>query len=139
MPIDHLVYNIPSLAPIRIEASAICPDANGVSKRCADYDDASDSVSGKLQVVGADIVRPKIDLFLQHGSEQGLDDVSVCLMREPLVEGQGIGGNEYKWVLGVRVSPCPYYQPHEPIEKIVFRFGKTQNLQIRTTSLRACL
>jgi hypothetical protein len=98
-----------------------------VNKLCTSYEGTSDSVSGKLQVVGADIELPQIDLLLQHGSELGLDDVSICMMRQPLVEGRSIGDKDYKWVLGISVSSCPYHQHDETTEGLFLRSGKIQN------------
>ncbi|KAG9077032.1 hypothetical protein FRC06_009136, partial [Ceratobasidium sp. 370] len=57
-PVDRLVYTVPSLAPIYIETSAICPTPGGLNKQCVEYDDTKDAVSGKLRVVGADIQLP---------------------------------------------------------------------------------
>lgn len=39
---------------------------------------------GKLQVVAADILLPSVELFSRHGSEAGLEDVSLSLIRKPV-------------------------------------------------------
>ncbi|KAG9122691.1 hypothetical protein FRC07_000814, partial [Ceratobasidium sp. 392] len=83
-PTDRLVYTIPSIAPIYIETSAICPTSGGLNKRCTEYDDSRDVISGKLNVIGGDVELPTVEIFLQHGSELGLEDLAVCLMQQPL-------------------------------------------------------
>ncbi|KAG9105835.1 hypothetical protein FRC07_009089, partial [Ceratobasidium sp. 392] len=83
-PTDRLVYTIPSIAPIYVETSAICPTSGGLNKRCTEYDGSRDVVSGKLNVIGGDVELPTVEIFLQHGSELGLEDLAVCLMQQPL-------------------------------------------------------
>ncbi|KAJ1301882.1 hypothetical protein OPQ81_000722 [Rhizoctonia solani] len=94
-PVDKLVYTIPTLAPIRLETSAVCLTPNGTSAFCEDYDDSYDSIAGKLQVVGADVDLPQIEVTIQHGSEAGLDDTAVCLMKKPDENGKD------RWILGL--------------------------------------
>ncbi|KAG9075122.1 hypothetical protein FS749_013247 [Ceratobasidium sp. UAMH 11750] len=107
-PIDRLVYTVPSLVPIYIETGAICPASGGLNRDCTGYDDSKDAIAGKLQVVGADIELPTMELFLQHGSELDLDDVLVCLMRQPLpTGGRTSGNNGHKWVLGINIWKDP--------------------------------
>ncbi|KAG8739271.1 hypothetical protein FRC10_005833 [Ceratobasidium sp. 414] len=107
-PVDRLAYTIPSLAPIYIETSAICPTPDGLNRQCTEYDDSKDAVSGKLQVVGADIQLPTVELFLQHGSELGLEDVSVCLMQRSLSTEERAGGSKgHKWVLSINIWKDP--------------------------------
>ncbi|KAG8766022.1 hypothetical protein FRC12_007133 [Ceratobasidium sp. 428] len=63
-----------------------------------------DAIAGKLQVVGGDIDLPKIDITVQHGSGQGLEDFSICLMRRPRqVEKKAAKSEDYRWVLGVYI------------------------------------
>ncbi|CEL56734.1 hypothetical protein RSOLAG1IB_12002 [Rhizoctonia solani AG-1 IB] len=81
-PIDKLVYTVPTLAPIHLETSAICPTPEGTTKFCDQYDETYDSIAGKLQVVGADIDLPRIEITVQHGSVAGQDNVAVCLMKK---------------------------------------------------------
>jgi hypothetical protein len=71
---------------------------------CDDYDDSHDSITGKLQVVGADIELPQIEVLLQHGSETGLENVAVCLMQQHnRIGGPAIENNGQGWVLGLYV------------------------------------
>ncbi|KAG8788395.1 hypothetical protein FRC12_014639 [Ceratobasidium sp. 428] len=101
-PTDHLVYTIPSLAPIHIETSTICSGSGAPYERCSASNSLDDAFSGKLQVVGGDIDLPKVEIFLQHDSELGLEDLSVCLMQRPLASGELLTeGTNYKWVLGI--------------------------------------
>ncbi|KAG8784881.1 hypothetical protein FRC12_018186 [Ceratobasidium sp. 428] len=101
-PTDHLVYTIPSLAPIHIETSTICSGSGASYERCSASNSLDDPFSGKLQVVGGDIDLPKVEIFLQHDSELGLEDLSVCLMQRPLASGElSTEGTNYKWVLGI--------------------------------------
>ncbi|KAG9087370.1 hypothetical protein FS749_002957 [Ceratobasidium sp. UAMH 11750] len=101
---DNLIYTVPSLAPIHIETDAICPDSSGRSTRCTQYGEVNDAIIGKLQVIGADVALPSIEISFQHGSEQRLKDVSVCLIRRPRATEQTSTASEnYKWVLGVYV------------------------------------
>lgn len=102
-PVDQLVYTVPSLAPLHIETSAICPSKNGGNEFCNDYDDSHDAITGKLQVVGGDVERPEIRISLQHASETGLDNVAVCLIRKPNVGEGSIGDGDHKWVLGLYI------------------------------------
>ncbi|KAG8703650.1 hypothetical protein FRC09_004052 [Ceratobasidium sp. 395] len=103
-PTDRLSYTVPSLAPIYIETEAICPGLKSHSKRCTKYDGMKDAIAGKLQVVGGDIDLPKIDITVQHGSGQGLEDFSICLMRRPRqVEKKAAKSEDYRWVLGVYI------------------------------------
>ncbi|KAG9121072.1 hypothetical protein FRC07_003114 [Ceratobasidium sp. 392] len=107
-PTDHLTYTIPSLAPIRIETSMICFGTNDHHKRCSEYDGLDDAFSGKLQVVGGDVDLPKVELFLQHDSELGLEDVSICLMQQPLAADEpSVRGEKQKWVLGIYIWRDP--------------------------------
>lgn len=94
-PIDKLVFTVPTLAPIHMETSAICLTSNGTSEFCDDYDDTQDLIAGKLQVVGADVELPQIEVSIQHGSETGLDNTAVCLMKKPDDSGKD------RWVLGL--------------------------------------
>ncbi|CAE6447402.1 unnamed protein product [Rhizoctonia solani] len=94
-PVDKLVYTVPTLAPIHMETSAICPTPEGTTKFCDQYDDTYDSIAGKLQVVGADIELPQIEITVQHGSVSGQDNIAVCLMNKPDENG------EDRWVFGL--------------------------------------
>ncbi|KAH7320498.1 hypothetical protein B0J17DRAFT_295644 [Rhizoctonia solani] len=94
-PIDKLVYTVPTLDPIHMETSAICLTSKGTSEFCEKYDDTYDSIAGKLQVVGADVELPQIEVTIQHGSETGLDNTAVCLMKKPDENGKD------RWVLGL--------------------------------------
>ncbi|KAG8734679.1 hypothetical protein FRC11_003789, partial [Ceratobasidium sp. 423] len=94
-PIDKLVYTVPTLAPIHMETSAICLTSNGTSEFCNEYDDTYDSIAGKLQVVGAEVELPRIEITVQHGSEAGLDSTAVCLMKRPDENGKD------RWVMGL--------------------------------------
>ncbi|CAE6527027.1 unnamed protein product [Rhizoctonia solani] len=94
-PMDKLVYNIPTQAPIHMETAAVCLTRNGTSEFCEQYDDSYDSMAGKLQVIGAEIEHPQIDITIQHGSETGLDSTSVCLFNRPDENGK------HRWVVGI--------------------------------------
>ncbi|CAE7217543.1 unnamed protein product [Rhizoctonia solani] len=94
-PMDRLVYIVPTLAPILMETSAICLTSSGTNELCREYDDSYDSVAGKLQVVGADIDLPRVEITIQHGSETGLDNTAVCLMKKPDEDGKD------RWVVGL--------------------------------------
>ncbi|KAG8788394.1 hypothetical protein FRC12_014638 [Ceratobasidium sp. 428] len=106
-PVDRLLYTVPSIAPIHIEASAVCPTSEGLNRYCTEYDDSKDAVSGKLNVVGGDVELPTVELFVQHGSELGLEGLSICLVQQSLSEGEVIGGKDYKWVLGINIWKDP--------------------------------
>ncbi|CAE6412344.1 unnamed protein product [Rhizoctonia solani] len=94
-PIDKLVYTVPTLAPIHMETSAVCLTSNGTSEFCEQDDDMYNSIAGKLQVVGAEIDLPQIEITIQHGSEAGLDSTAVCLMKSSDENGKD------RWVLGL--------------------------------------
>ncbi|CAE6490752.1 unnamed protein product [Rhizoctonia solani] len=94
-PMDKLVYTIPTHGPIHMETSAVCLTPNGTSEFCDQYDDSYDSIAGKLQVVGADIELPRIEITIQHGSETGLDSTSVCLFKRLDENGKD------RWVIGI--------------------------------------
>ncbi|CAE6489948.1 unnamed protein product [Rhizoctonia solani] len=94
-PIDKLVYTVPTLDPVHLETSAICLTSKGTSGSCENYDDTYDSIAGKLQVIGADVELPQIEVTIQHGSEAGLDSTAVCLMKKPDENGKD------RWVLGL--------------------------------------
>ncbi|KAG8784880.1 hypothetical protein FRC12_018185 [Ceratobasidium sp. 428] len=100
-PVDRLVYTIPSIAPIHIEASAICPTSEGLNRYCTEYDNSKDAVSGRLNVVGGDVELPTVELFVQHGSELGLEDLSICLVQQSLSEGEVVGGRIIDGFLGL--------------------------------------
>ncbi|KAG9124989.1 hypothetical protein FRC07_009460 [Ceratobasidium sp. 392] len=103
---DRVSYTVPSLAPIHIETEAICLDSKGHSERCKNYERTKekDVIAGQLQVLGGNVELPKIDISLQHGSEPGLEDVAICLMRRPREVKDGLAKSEdYKWVLGVYI------------------------------------
>lgn len=108
-PIDKLVYTVPTLGPIHLETSAICLTSDGISQFCEDYDDTHDSIAGKLQVIGADIELPQIEVTIQHGSETGLDNTAVCLMKKP--DGNG----KDRWVLGLYAWRDPASSDRDPL------------------------
>ncbi|KAG9124986.1 hypothetical protein FRC07_009457 [Ceratobasidium sp. 392] len=63
-----------------------------------------DAIAGKLQVIGGNVNLPTIDISIQHGSEEALKDVSICLMRRPQEGEKKIAEREdYRWVLGVYI------------------------------------
>ncbi|KAF8596638.1 hypothetical protein BDV93DRAFT_527934 [Ceratobasidium sp. AG-I] len=93
--IEHLEYIVPTFAPIYIENSAICAG-------CAGSVNTMDTVTARLLVIPADIPRPKVELHIQYGSEAVLENVSICMRKQPLGEGEKLGSIEdYRWVLGI--------------------------------------
>ncbi|QRV82286.1 transmembrane protein [Ceratobasidium sp. AG-Ba] len=109
LPTEKIVYNIPSLAPIQLETRAICRTGNGFNAPCSEYDDSTDAVSGKLQVLAGDVEFPRIEMFVQHSSELGLDDLSICLTKRLSADGaQGHGNEPYKWSIRISVFKDPF-------------------------------
>lgn len=86
-PTDRLVYTVPSLLPIHIESASICPTSSGQLEFCSNSDEP---ISGTLQVLGADIELPQIEVSLPHGADDSLENVSICLMQK-----------NNRWVLGL--------------------------------------
>ncbi|CAE6434729.1 unnamed protein product [Rhizoctonia solani] len=116
-PTDRLVYTVPSLLPMHIESGSICPTSSGQLESCSSSDEP---ISGKLQVLGADIELPHIEVSIRHGADDGLENVSVCLMQkgDRWILGLYVWGNEFT-PLSQRLTPSasilvklPYTQVH---------------------------
>ncbi|KAF8596640.1 hypothetical protein BDV93DRAFT_610781 [Ceratobasidium sp. AG-I] len=99
--IEHLEYIVPTSAPIHIENSAICM-SDGRGTKCAGSVDTMDTVANKLLVIPADIPRPKVELHIQYKSEAVVKNVSICMTKQLLGEGQrSRNAEDYRWVLGI--------------------------------------
>ncbi|QRV82287.1 transmembrane protein [Ceratobasidium sp. AG-Ba] len=114
--INQLIYTVPNRDPIHIETAAICPDRNGKSELCRRYEEGKDVIAGKLQVVGGDVDKPRIEVSYQPGSGIGAEDVSVCLLQRSATGKLGSDvGESRRWVLGVYIRESPTSPGHNNV------------------------
>ncbi|KAG8688160.1 hypothetical protein FRC11_005961 [Ceratobasidium sp. 423] len=97
---DQITYTVPSLAPLHIEATPLCPTSQGNVVPC-DTEGSNRFASGTLQVVAGDVELPEIGIALTSTGYDQFQNLAICLMEAPHkteTENRPIHSG---WVLGI--------------------------------------